>query len=262
MGSVDMMNAIWTKEELKVLVRFYGSRRRMWFAARLPDRTWKEIRAKAEIHGLPRKKLNPALTVRQKTGGRRSAANPESIMPLYLEGESIRAIAKTLRCCPRTVRRKLRGLGLPTAIKNRGAAPERFRRTMSQANAVRFAATGFSSLYAVQAESRRGLARECGWPEDLNPRSVQTLNLLASSGRPMSITAIIEGIGANRKGMSAAVECGFIRKNVHSLIERGLVTRHRASHLGLGDGRRFLHTLGPEALRYALERIQQTEVAA
>jgi DNA-binding IclR family transcriptional regulator len=103
----------------------------------------------------------------------------------------------------------------------------------------------------------KAFAKESGWPDDLRPRAVQILNLLASHGMPLTRKQIAEKIGMPWKGS---------RKSLHSndkegsylanLQARGLVIKlGKIANTNCGRGSGVsLYTLGPKALSILQQR--------
>jgi hypothetical protein len=125
---------------------------------------------------------------------------------------------------------------------------------------------GVKSMSELKKLGYRRFARDSGWPEDLRPRSVQILNLLAQAGTPLSRLQIAGGIGARTEFGKAHAARKLLHSNdpeggyLAHLTARGLVTTlwHVAKAHGQVKSRsRNLYTLGPLALDIIIKRAQQ-----
>ena len=105
-------------------------------------------------------------------------------------------------------------------------------------------------------------ACENGWPEDLRPREVQILNVLAARGVPMNRLELSAAIGMRTDRMGGNGTLALLTGNgpggtyTASLLKRGLLSKVTRGFLvsGLGKGRsRDLYFLGP----FALEILQR-----
>lgn len=126
---------------------------------------------------------------------------------------------------------------------------------------------GLTSPTQLRSRAYRLFAIANGWPDDLRPREVQILNVLARSGVPMTALEIATAIGANtstthRTGSRRLILCGNGPGGTYtaSLMRRGLViglanAGPACKTTGKGCGqRKHLYTLGPLALAILQER--------
>jgi hypothetical protein len=136
---------------------------------------------------------------------------------------------------------------------------------------------GLDSPTQLRTRAFRMYAVESGWPEDLRPREVQILNVLAAKGVPMTRRELAAAIGmksdpadycrGQRNLLSGNGPGGTYTA---SLARRGLVTilarlGPTCGAQGKGAGRRIsLYMLGPVALQILEEasKCQKTENAA
>jgi hypothetical protein len=131
---------------------------------------------------------------------------------------------------------------------------------------------GVKSAGELRAWAYRRYAVENGWPEDLRPREVQVLNVLAARGVPLSLVEIVEAIGMRTDkrnsvhgGPSLLTGNGPGGTYTASLARRGLVLELRNSGVsrrasGKGSSRKSsLYTLGPSALAILQERAKCAE---
>jgi hypothetical protein len=138
---------------------------------------------------------------------------------------------------------------------------------------------GLSSPTELRSRAFRLYAIECGWPEDLRPREVQILNVLAARGVPMTRLEIAQAIGMRtdrtgdrghgHKTLELLSGNGPGGTYTASLMRRGLVAKLKRGSVvaGLGKGHsRDLYYLGPEAVRIlearACQQQQQSEMAS
>lgn len=110
----------------------------------------------------------------------------------------------------------------------------------------------------LRALAYRRFATESGWPNDLRPRAVQILNLLAAVGLPMSRRQICDALGMPWKGSRASLSSNDPEGSyLAHLAARGLVqVLHRAGTVtGEGKGKSVhLYLLGQTALAILEER--------
>lgn len=108
-----------------------------------------------------------------------------------------------------------------------------------------------------------------GWPEDLRPREVQILNVLATAGVPMNMLELANRIGMRTDRSDARHTRVLLTGNgpggtyTASLVRRGLLTRHANACRSGRTGCRNLYSLGPAALAILERRAScQNETAA
>jgi hypothetical protein len=130
------------------------------------------------------------------------------------------------------VRRELR---LPC-----NARSEHVRAKVAQKTREQLAAAGLPSIGHLRVEAFKKFARDSGWPEDLQNREVQILNLMWDRG-PMTRREISDGIGMPWKGIRNSLMGN--RKGgslLATLVRRGLVVNlgRVAKHPDCGKGNR------------------------
>jgi hypothetical protein len=127
---------------------------------------------------------------------------------------------------------------------------------------------GLTSPTQLRTRAFQRFAAESGWPEDLRPREVQILNVLAAQGGAMSRMELAQAIGmrTDRIGTNGAPVLLFSNGPSGSysanLVRRGLLIRlvnfgpaRTAGKSGKGSARKCdLYTLGPAALALLQER--------
>jgi len=116
---------------------------------------------------------------------------------------------------------------------------------------------GVRSLAEIRSLAFAKFAIDNGWPEDLRPREVQILNVLADRGVPMSRLELAEAIGMRTDRMASRGTLVLLVGNgpggtyTASLMRRGLLLKLKrgARVHGQGKGRsRDLYCLGPAAI--------------
>lgn len=188
------------------------------------------------------------------------ADTEERVRRLHAEGLSDRAIGKCLGIDRRTIN-DIRHARLKLPVNEGARRRAQLRAVRTQAKTLGIRPGGGLRDYAY-----RKFAASRGWPEDLRPRHVQILELLASEARPMDRWEIARRIGWN-------VERS-LRDPVHGqrhllaskdpegsylahLIKRGLVIslrRAKAVPGKSGCSNRNLYTLAPAAIDLILQR--------
>lgn len=128
---------------------------------------------------------------------------------------------------------------------------------------TQYATLGIKTAGELRALSYRQYAAENGWPEDLRPREVQILNVLADRGVPMTKHELALAIGMPTDPFVGGKRRILLAGNgpggtyTASLLRRGFLVRlKRALPVqGQGKGRsRDLYLLGPAALTILEER--------
>lgn len=182
---------------------------------------------------------------------------------LHAEGWCDAEIAKDLGACRHNVGTVRKKLGLPRHIGGKGEKwhPRQRERHVRETLPKQFATLGVRNPGEIRARSYRRYAAENGWPEDIRPRAVQILNLLAATGVPLTRRQICDGIGMKWKGSRKSLVSNDKKGTyLQALADRGLVVRLGRVCQGEGKGKSsYLYTLGPEALRILQERANGTE---
>ena len=165
-----------------------------------------------------------------------------------------------------------RKLGLP-AVGSRGAVDscQTCKERTREGTRRQIAAAGVESLADVRALAYRRYARECGWPEDLAPREVQILNVLAERG-PMTARELAEAIGTRTDIKNTVTGYGqYLKGNgrggtyTAALARRGLIENlprwQKSGRRGVGrlPG---LYTLTADALAILEQRTPSKEQQA
>lgn len=143
------------------------------------------------------------------------------------------------------------------------------KRCLQRGHKKQLESMGLSSFGHMRREAYRKYAIDNGWPEDLRPREVQILNLLAHVGVPMTKLEIAQALGMrtdrrqypNVKFKSIPLLTGNGKGGTYtaSLCHRGLLTRmRRAALLFDKPNAHDLFCLGPEALAILERRCQTT----
>ena len=244
------MRRFWTAEEDGLLLAWYGQCPAAEFADLL-GRGLRDVYRRALHLGL------------RKGPPRTTTAQVGEVARLHGEGLTDAEIGRRLGIQRRTVQdiRRER-LGLPVnaaAVKEAGRrAVQAQRRTLGVKSGGDLRRLGF-----------RNYAAENGWPEDLRPREVQILNVLAGRGVPMTRPELAEAIGhgtaerwASGKRRILLAGNGPGGTYTASLMRRGLVAclGRLGTVTGQGKGRsRYLYTLGPQALAILERRADQCQ---
>lgn len=145
-------------------------------------------------------------------------------------------------------------LGLPS---NKAAILDARRRAVK----TQYERLGVSNTGQLRTLAYRKFARENGWPEDLRPRAVQILNVLAEVG-PQTRDELARAIGMRVEGLKSRQKLKSNSEG-HSytagLIRRGLIFRHKRwgtskprGHNRLPD----LYILTPTAILWRLNHVR------
>jgi hypothetical protein len=229
----------WTDEEMALLTELYLQHAAEQIAARLPGRSVKSVQQKINKLGLLKRPRLPQDLV-------------ESVRRLHAEGLTDAAIARQLDSDRETIHYLRYGrLKLPP---NAAAIAEAHR----QAVRTQYARLGIQTVGQLRALSYRRYAAENSWPEDLRPRAVQILNLLAAAGVPLSRRQIADGIGMPWKGSRKSLTSNDQEGSyLAHLAARGLVRVLPRALTVVGQGRGHschLYVLGSAALAILQER--------
>lgn len=238
----------WTAAQKRALRELYGREPAPRIARRIgrPLHQVHRMAAKLGLAWQPRVRVTPEVLGEIRTRNAR--------------GDTDTMIAGALGCDRHTVSRHRKAMGLPGREKG-----EVWLAGVRAGLARQLERSGLASAGQLRRESYRAYARECGWPEDLRPRSVQILNLLAAAGVPLDRRQIAEGIGMPWKGTRNSLASNDPEGSyLAHLAARGLVLRlPRAKHvLGEGRGRTCdLYCLGPGALAILQQRAERAREA-
>ncbi len=133
-------------------------------------------------------------------------------------------IARDIGCERHTASRHRKAMGLPSHEKGevfRGRVREAARRQCERA--------GVASLGQLRVKVHRERARAAGWPEDLRPRHVQILELLAARG-PMTRPEIAAALGMPWRGTRNSLKSNdpegtylahLVRRRLVACVTRG-----------------------------------------
>jgi hypothetical protein len=198
-----------------------------------------------------------------------SEADKDWIRKLVAKGWCNRCIGRRVKHDRQNVRRWRRHLGLP-AITVRGmtncpVCKERTRATTKE----QCKRAGVKSLAEVRGLAFAKFARNNGWPENLRPREVQILNVLAARGVPMTRLEIAQGIGMRTDREDRPGHLAVLTGNgpggtyTASLMQQGLLLKLKRAASGFGQGKnRDLYYLGPAALAILEARICPSVMAS
>lgn len=229
--------------------RYYTDQERQLIRDLYATHTAAEIAER--LHGTGRAAL-AINRMAQKLGlrkeGRHSAEVLDLVRRLHQEGKTWRQIADASGLSFDQVKHIGKRLKLPTH-------PDRERGRRSVASQLK--TLGLSKVTELRTRAYRNYARECGWPEDLRPREVQILNVLAEHG-PKTGLELAAAIGARtdlvNRWNGGHPKClhgnGPGGTYTATLRRRGLVYYvHRAAS-GKGKGARLpgLYLLTPAAI--------------
>lgn len=234
----------WTREDLDVLRRDYGKRPARAIAADL-GRTVDGVYRAAFLHNLG---VNIIPWTKAET---------KALESRNKEGWSDTEIAAELRRDRHAVSARRKTLGLPC-----NAYGERVCKKISAGFQRQCERLGLSGPAELRTAAFRRFARESGWPEDLCPREVQILNLLADRGVPMTRMEMATAMGmrTDRIGCNGSPVLlsgkGKGGSYTGKLLRRGMLLKLARAVSGFGQGaNRDLYYLGPAALAILEERV-------
>lgn len=236
----------WTEEELAILRRDYGTRAAEDIAAQL-QRGLSAVYLAARNIGLS-DSIRPW-----------SEEEYAKLKAMNAEGWPDTHVAKELGRDRHAVSARRKSLGLPSHMKG-----EKWRQAISAGVKRQCERLGLSSPTELRTAAFRRFARESGWPEDLRPREVQILNVLADRGVPMTRFELAQAIGmrtdrTGNRGNHVTLELltgnGPGGTYTASLMRRGMLLKLQRAVSGFGQGKnRDLYFLGPAALAILAER--------
>lgn len=244
----------WTEGQLAALRRDYGKKPAAEIAAEI-GRTVSSVYQRARTEGLGNV-IRPW-----------SDAETETLKAMNADGVPDSRIAAALRRDRHAVSARRKALGLPSREKG-----EMWRQAISAGVKRQCARLGLSGPTELRTAAFRRFARESGWPEDLRPREVQILNVLADRGVPMTRLELAEAIGMRTDRIASRGTLELLTGNgpggtyTATLIRRGMLLKLKRAAPGRpGKGCYFrcrdLYYLGPVALAILEERAcrQKTE---
>lgn len=229
----------WTDEEKQLLRDLYPTVPMTQLVARF-KRSAAAIYVRAQVLGL---------------GGTRRPQHPnqfpqeflDQVRALHAEGHTDSAIGRRMKQFQhksdphRSVTMIRKKLGLPV---NRHSVHEAGRRAIESQRKT----LGIRHGGDLRALSYRRYAGECGWPEDLPPRAVQILNVLAEHGPQTKLDlARLIGMPTNKIGSNGSLK--LLTGSSHSnlmrghgtytglLMSRGLILQQHRS-VGAGNGKK------------------------
>lgn len=210
----------WTEAEISLLREQYAQRTAADLAAEL-GRPVSQVTNELQRLGL-RKFRRPFA---------RTPQAEQRLRDLHAQGWTDSEIARDLDVERHSIHAWRKQLGLACNKHS-----ERARRRVAANTAEQVRAAGLKSLAEVRSRARRSWARQCGWPEDLRPRAVQILNLLAAHG-PMTRRQIADAAGMPWKGTrKSLVSMDPEGSYLAHLVARGLVVNLGRIHKGNGRG--------------------------
>lgn len=243
-----LLPRLWSAEQLAQLREHYGRLPTPQVAA-LVGKTVHQVHAKASG-------LRLGFGWRQRLGDRHDA----EIRELSAQGYPDDEIAGVLDVGRKAITHRRQQLGLPDNSRSERVRQRIARKTQDQCRAA-----GVRTLAQVRRLAYDAFARESGWPQDLRPRAVMILNLLAAAGVPLTRRQICEGIGMRWKGPRASLVSNDERGSYLAyLASRKLVLRLPKAHQVLGKGRGKsldLYCLGEAALEILVRRAEEASRA-
>ncbi len=177
----------------------------------------------------------------------------DRVLLAHAEGLPVRLIARRAGLLPPQVRFLLERYGIHRH-------PDAEARRLNVAKQMR--SLGLKNPAGLRSRAYRKFAAARGWPEDLPPRAVQILEMLAKEGRPLDMWTIGDKIGwdmQRAREQTGSLLQYTVRGREGStylsvLVKRGLLlclTRAARIAVDLRDGkphRRNLYALSPAAL--------------
>jgi hypothetical protein len=237
----------WTDEEIEIVRTCYQKTPRAELSARL-GRSIDSIYNQSSSLGVTRFRIEW------------DEAKIERLKELNAAGWSDSDIAVEFGADRHSVSLKRKRLGLPCNACSTGTPSERELQKTRDGVRRHLQSIGLNSLAELQAQAFSKFARDNGWPEDLQPRAVQILNLLANKGEPMGRRAITEGIGLTWRGSkNSLMSNGKGGTWLADLMHRGLVVTIGIRSLPGRNRRETLYTLGPAALAILQEHADAHE---
>lgn len=265
------MPRAWTEAEQEFLCDHFGIDLTLAEIAAALGRSYEGVRAWSQRHGLvTRRNLQPTeeafirahyhkLPTREiarrlgrkpctlwnaakrlgvaRTCERMNPERQETLRKLALAGHCNRCIGRAIRMGRKEVRRWRTRLGLPAldtggSVGSCQSCKERTRETTRR----QLERAGLKSLAEVRVRAFRDFARRSGWPQDLRPRAVQILNLLADQG-PKTRREIAAALGLPWRGSRLSLKSNDPEGSyLAHLMKRGLLVCLGRQVKGKGRG--------------------------
>lgn len=249
---------LYTEVEKAIVRSMYGTHT----ASQIAERIHGTTKAVASIYQL-------AQNLGLRKCARWSPEEMEAVRAARAEGGTDSDIARRLGKTREQITHIRNRLGLP---RDAAAILESRRRAVK----TQHSRLGVANGGELRSLGYRQYASACGWPEDLPPRAVQILNVLAEHG-PKTAQELAEAIGLKPKRNSVGGHFMYLtcasRSNLvrgHGtytglLVAKGLVHREQRYLTGRGKGKNrlpCLYILTPAAIQIreqCLERAQREE---
>jgi hypothetical protein len=238
-----MSRTPWTAIDLALLRQHYGRMPAGDLAEGL-ERSLVSVYQRARIEGLGQR-LRPW-----------TDAETETLRQRNREGWTDTEIAGELKRDRHRISARRKAMGLPSHEKG-----ERWRQAISAGVKRQCERLGLSAPTELRTRAFRLFALANGWPEDLRPREVQILNVLAARGVPMTRLELAAAIGMRTDREDRPGHLAIMSGNgpggtyTASLLRRGLIAKLKRAASGFGYGaNRDLYFLAPAALAILEER--------
>lgn len=236
----------WTAEEIEIVRTCYLTTPRAELSARL-GRSIVQIYGQAAKLGVTHYRVEW------------DDARIERLKELNAAGWSDSDIAVEFGADRHSVSLKRKRLGLPCNACSMGTPSERELQKTRDGVRRQLQRLGLSHLSELRTLAFTRFARDNGWPENLRPRAVQILNLLATKGEPMPRRAIAEGIGMPWRGKNSLFSNGKGGTYLAELMHRDLVVKVGVRRVPGKNKLETLYTLGPAALAILQEHVDALE---
>lgn len=237
----------WTAEEIEIVRTCYLTTPRAELSARL-DRSIVSIYDQAVKLGVTHFRVAW------------DEAKIERLKELNAAGWSDSDIAVEFGADRHSVSLKRKRLGLRCNACSMGTPSERELQKTRDGVRRQLQRLGLSHLSELRTLAFTRFARDNGWPEDLRPRAVQILNLLATKGEPMPRRAIADGIGMPWRGSKNSLLSNDPEGTyLATLIKRNLVVKVGVRRVPGKNKLETLYTLGPAALAILQEHADALE---
>jgi transposase-like protein len=246
---------LYTKEEKQIVRSMYGTHTASQIAERIHGTTKAVTLIYRLAHNLGLRKC-----------GRWSPEEMEAVRAARAEGGTDSDIARRLGKTREQITHIRNRLGLP---RDAAAILESGRRAVKKQQER----LGVKSGGELRALGYRRYAAACGWPEDLPPRAVQILNILAEHG-PKTASELADAIGlkakrntadGHRMYLTCASRSNLVRGHgtyTGLLISKGLVHREQRYVTGRGKGKNrlpCLYILTPAAIQIREECLERAQ---
>lgn len=210
----------WSEAEITLLREQYTHRTAADLAAELGRPV---TQVNNELHRLGLRKFRRPF--------QRTPQAEQRLRDLHAQGWTDSEIANDLDVERHSIHAWRRELGLCSNQRS-----EHARRRVAAKTAEQVRKAGVKNLAELRSRAFRSWARQCGWPEDLRPRAVQILNLLAAHG-PMTRRQIADAAGMPWKGPRKSLVSNDPEGSyLAHLVARGLVVNLGRINKGKGIG--------------------------